>query len=70
MSHSVIDIKRYYRELGYGDYKEIRERLLAKGIEVSKSAITQVMGRVYYNQDILDMAKEVLKEKENGTEKA
>jgi len=64
MEHSVIAVKKYRRELGYGDYKEIKDRLLKEeGVEVSKSAITQVMKQVYYNEIILDMAKKVLEEK-------
>lgn len=63
MDHSVIDLKKYQRELGYGDHRAIREGLAEKGIEASKSAISQVIAGVYYNQDILDMARIVLDSK-------
>lgn len=60
MEHSVIDLKKYQRGLGYGDHRAIRDKLAEKGIKVSKSAISQVIQGTYYNEDILDMAKEVL----------
>ena len=66
MTHSIIDLKRYKKALGYGDHKAIKERLEEKGIIVSASAITQVINKVYYNQDILDMAKTILDEKDKS----
>jgi hypothetical protein len=66
MEHSVIDLKKYQRELGYGDHRAIKERLEAEGITVSKSAISQVIAGVYYNKAILDMAKVVLTAKRSA----
>jgi hypothetical protein len=66
MEHSVIDLKKYQRELGYGDHRAIKDRLEAEGIIVSKSAISQVIAGVYYNRAILDMAKEVLTAKRSA----
>lgn len=64
MSHTKFQINEYQRQLGYGDYKKIRDRLANKGIKVSKAAITHVIAmQSYYNADILDMAKAVLKDK-------
>jgi SOS response regulatory protein OraA/RecX len=68
MTHSVIDLKKYQRELGYGDHRAIRERLAEKGVDVSKSAISQVIRGTYYNEAILDMAKEVLTAKHSVKE--
>lgn len=68
MEHSVIDLKKYQRGLGYGDHRAIRERLAEKGIQVSKSAISQVIQGTYYNEAILDTAKEVLKDKHSVVE--
>jgi hypothetical protein len=69
MEHSVIDLKKYQRELGYGDHREIKDRLLAEHkLTVSKSAISQVIAGVYYNKAILDMAKEVLTAKRSAKE--
>lgn len=62
MTHSIIDLKRYRRAMGYGDYSRVRERLAEKGTYVSKTAITQVMQGVYYNQAILDEVAEYLSE--------
>jgi hypothetical protein len=62
MIHSVIDLKKYRRAMGYGDFKAVKLRLEAKGVNVSKTAITQVLQEVYYNQTILDEVASYLAE--------
>lgn len=67
MTHSIMDLKRYQRGLGYGDFKAIKERLQEKGITVSKTAITQVIQGVYCNENILDEARLILEERNQKT---
>ena len=59
--YSKLDLKKIRRKLKYGDAK-----IIVAETGMSPAAVSQVIGGVYYNQNILDIAWRIITEREEA----
>ncbi len=59
--YSKLDLTKIRRKLKYGDAK-----IIVAETGMSPAAVSQVIGGVYYNQNILDIAWRIITEREEA----
>ena len=63
------ELKKLRRSLPHNSYNEIRKRMKAQGVDISYSAIAQIMIGTWVNNDVLnhaiDIANEYYKEQQS-----